>query len=323
MATACCVYLFNPAWADESPNVSVNVVAPASVVRNYRQWLVRHPFISAVSTNEAQTTPSRGAEHDSNHNNFLNLLHNNSQPDKNADSITITPPDFSGVRDTAEMWLLHWLLNRCGVSISDYVTEDNYSRILHLLQQGEAHVSGTTVWRDDVIKLADVGLTPAIIAEGDYMVGLYGLASRDELFKLQAGQSLAKYRVVSNKHWWRDWKVLNSMGFAEVMHASSSRYMVRMVVAGRADFLLAQFPNAEGMSSEDSVERLRFIPGVKVVLPGSRHYAWGRSMKSEVRACVASEMSTHEVQTIISRLLESSGMVYSPALDWPTINQLQ
>lgn len=303
MVVGCCVYSFNRAWADESSKASIKkasikVVAPESVVRNYRRWLASQPSNKVA-------------------------FHNNSQPDNNSDPITVIPPDFSGVRDTAEMWLLHWLLRRCDASVSAYVTENNYSRILHLLQQGEAHVTGTTVWRDDVIKLAEVGLTPAIIAEGDYMVGLYGLESRDELFKIHVGDSLANYRVVSNKHWWRDWKVLNSMGFAEVMHASSSRYMVRMVVAGRADFLLAQFPNAEGMSSEDNVERLRFIPGVKVVLPGSRHYAWGRSMKSEVRDCVVSEMHTHQVQAMVTRLLESSGMVYSPALDWPAFNQTQ
>lgn len=262
----------------------LSVIAPESVIQNYQTFLSRFPVLSLQT-----------------------------------DAFELS--QLSAKRDVAEMRILHLAVAQCDADTElVYRAQDNYRRILQSVLAGTADVSGTTVWKKDINERSALEYTAAIIADGDYAVGLYTLGDRHDLLAVRSLDQLSHYTVVSNRNWLKDWQVLEGMGFKELYHASSSRYMVRMVLAGRADFLLAQFPSAIGMTHEPGVETLKYVPEVKVVLPGSRHYAWRRGSKPELLGCVSEVLRKPEVKKEIQRLLSAAGVLYTEAIPWARLN---
>lgn len=264
----------------------LTIIAPVSVVDNYRQYLLGLP-----------------ANGDGIY----------------ADTAAVEP--FIGRRELAEMRILHMAAKRCDGDLSlNFKAQDNYQRIIGILRKGGADIAGTSVWRKPLDKDQQLSLTSAIIADGDYVVGLYVHVDRTDLLAITKVQQLAPYSVVSNRNWERDWQVLQTLNFAEMYHVSSSRFMARMVNAGRADFVLSQFPTAQGLSRESYSDALRFVPGIKVVLPGSRHYVWRKGALPDLFECVSQVLIDPEFKRVSDRLLEAAGVIYPPAANWTRLN---
>ncbi|MGL1931552.1 MAG: hypothetical protein OCC45_07285 [Desulfotalea sp.] len=178
-------------------------------------------------------------------------------------------------RDVIEVVLLQQALKRGGLDAEIvFLTANTYLRTLEEVISGRAAITANTVWLDDIIKSQQNLLSsPAMIRSGEFHVGIYTSQQNNDVLEVQSTRDLREFSAISNKNWKADWLTLQELGISNIIHTQKWISMVRMVNARRVDFLLAPFQSTPGMVMKIDEITLVPIPGVKVNLVGSRHFA--------------------------------------------------
>ncbi len=186
-----------------------------------------------------------------------------------------TIDDYSGLgsrRDTVEIILLQQAFLRAGVDEPvRFITADSYSRILRLLQSGEALAGGTSVWAINVASVQDaVALSDELIPDGKFEAGFYTTANNATALRASTLNDIQALHIVANPAWTVDWQTLNQLGIRHLEATPQWNSMVRMVLAHRVDALLAPFQNRVDLSLRTEFGVLYPIPGIKIALKGAR-----------------------------------------------------
>lgn len=239
------------------------------------------------------------------------------------DVLTITNYGASGARrDVIELLLLHQALALGGRHMKPVLQSvDSYKRILQMLGTGSALLSGTTVWREDLNLHRDsYWITEPVISRGMFEVGVY-VPPESPLLGLQE-LPLNQLSAVSSRNWPVDWRTLNNMGLKKVEDGEKWYSMVKMVMAGRADFLLAPFQPSDDMSLNVKGLTLLPVPGVKVRLEGSRHFVVSKD--HPLGAQVFAELEVGRKKLIargdIQRAYKESGTFHQAVEGWTLLN---
>jgi len=109
-----------------------------------------------------------------------------------------------------------------------------------------------------------------VLRIGDFAKGFYTRPDHTALLKVRSLEGLRGFKAVSSKTWVYDWAALERMKI-ETFSVSRYELMGRLVERGRADFLVGEFPGGNDLSQYINGVRFIPVPGIKVVLPGSRH----------------------------------------------------
>ena len=191
------------------------------------------------------------------------------------DPLEIT--DYSGPmsrRDVIEVVLFQQALALGGFATKLKMrTVPSYARSLLELKTGAAVAAVNTLWRRDLVKLDEsVLISPALVREGEFEAGLYtspnnvralGAASLDDVRQLSG---------VCNGQWVPDWDTMSNLELKQLVSAPNWEVMVRMTAGQRADFLMAPFQPTKDLRLTAYGATLTPIPGLKIRLPGSRHF---------------------------------------------------
>lgn len=112
----------------------------------------------------------------------------------------------------------------------------------------------------------------SVLKVGDFVKGIYTRPDRSDVLGAKTVEDLRKFTAVSSKTWIYDWDALERM---KVRKHAVPRYelMGKMVENRRADFLIAEFPASKDLSQYINGVRFVPVPGIKVMLLGSRHVA--------------------------------------------------
>ncbi|MBE9610111.1 hypothetical protein [Chitinilyticum piscinae] len=182
--------------------------------------------------------------------------------------------DYSGEgarRDTVELILFQQALRLGGVSDEiRFVPVDSYQRNLVEVEQARLLATATSVWASDV-KTSPARLSEPLIREGEYVVGFYTLAGNSKVENATIDE-LRQLTAITNKAWKTDVATLESLGISRIISATTFPLIARMLNGGRADFTMISFKPTPDMAFE--VEGIRLVPvqGIKVAMPGSRHF---------------------------------------------------
>lgn len=181
-------------------------------------------------------------------------------------------------RDVVEVVLLQQALARGGERGNvELLTAPTYRRLLALIADGHADVSGSSVWGSDIdANAARLQASSALVADGQFLAGFYRSPATGHLDERIRNGQWRGLTAVSSKAWTPDWLALQRLGLDHVYDAAEWPVMVRMVGARRADFLLAPLPGAGSPDIRLDGTRLVPVSGACLVLPGSRHFAIGR-----------------------------------------------
>ena len=178
-------------------------------------------------------------------------------------------------RDVVELALLLREVARAlpGTKVQ-LVRIDSYQRTLLELRAGRVDVLGTTVWNSDLAALGKNALpSPPLIADGDFVVGLFTAPDNTTAQAAQTQAALQGLKVVSNSDWSADWRTLQALGVRSLMDVKTWRQMVLAVARGRADVLLAPFPATPDLRLDAEGQQLVPLRGRTLALVGSRHLA--------------------------------------------------
>jgi hypothetical protein len=227
-------------------------------------------------------------------------------------------------RDVIEIILLQQALDLGG--FKEKVTlrpENSYLRILKLVADGQIALSGALMWREDIKPYAShLFKTKAVVEEGEFIAGLYTRADNQRALQANTREKISHLSAASNNHWNADVKTLKALGIKKIHFSTYWVQIVRMVVANRADVTLAPFQvNPEMKVMVDGLELVP-IPGIKVTLPGSRH--WPVSKKhtkgKAILAALVRGIEELEKKNIIQRAYEECGFFHPQVKNWVLLN---
>lgn len=227
-------------------------------------------------------------------------------------------------RDVIEIVLLQQALHLGGFKGKVVLRPENsYLRILKLLTDGQIPISGALMWREDIKPYSDhLFKTKALVEEGEFIAGIYTRANNQRALNADTREKISKLTAASNDHWKPDVAALKSLGIERIHYSTYWVQIVRMVVAGRADVTLAPFQSNPAMKVQVDNLELVPIPGVKVALPGSRH--WPVSKKhpqgQEIFTALEKGIALLEQKNIIQRAYEQCGFFHEAVKSWKLLN---
>lgn len=227
-------------------------------------------------------------------------------------------------RDVIEIVLLQQALHLGGFKGKVVLRPENsYLRILKLLTDGQIPISGALMWREDIKPYTKhLFKTQALVKEGEFIAGLYTRQDNNRALNANTREKVSQLSAASNDHWRPDIQALKSLGINRIYYSTYWVQIVRMVVARRADVTLAPFQSNPGMKVQVENLELVPIPGIKVALPGSRH--WPVSKKhpqgQEIFTALEKGIALLEQKNIIQRAYEECGFFHEGVKNWKLLN---
>ncbi len=226
-------------------------------------------------------------------------------------------------REAVELVLLHQALHAGGYDGEiELIPENNYSRIIRLIESGKATVAGTSVWSYDLKDSDALWVTDAVIRNGEFAVGVYVRPDNHRALQARTLADYAELSAFSNRHWPVDWRTLEAMHPNRLYHINSMELMVKMVGAGRGDFMLAPFSNREDLAIVEKDAHLVPVPGVKVVLKDSRHWIISKDdpMGRQVFQALQSGLGQLRQKGLIEQAYRQSGFFNARVANWSIVN---
>ncbi|TJZ79016.1 hypothetical protein [Chitiniphilus eburneus] len=231
--------------------------------------------------------------------------------------------DYSGPgarRDTVEMILLQQALHLGGsTEVVRFSPLNSYARTFHEVESGRVAASGTSAWAADAVD-RKVQLSSALIQEGEYVVGLYTVATNTAVLGMPIA-SVVRQTAVTNRAWVNDYNVLQRLGFKHIESAPTFPMIARMLKAGRAQVTLMSFKPTPDLSL--TLEGIRLVPlqGVKVAMPGSRHFLFAPTPEGDQAMRAANiGLAKLRAEGRIRRAYEAGGFFNARVNDWTLLN---
>ncbi|WP_410498094.1 hypothetical protein [Chitinibacter sp. S2-10] len=231
--------------------------------------------------------------------------------------------DYSGPgarRDTVELILFQQALQRGGMNEQVHlVPVDSYARSLLEVENGTVEATGTSVWASDVTQ-SKARLSVPLIRDGEYVVGFYMVEGHPQLRKVGL-KELRGMTVVTNKAWKNDIATLDNLGIGNVQSAPTFGMIAKMLREGRGDFTMASFKSSADMSFEVEGVRLVPIPGMKVAMPGSRHFLLApTAFGAQVLEALNKGLSQMRKEGLIRRAYTDAGFFNPRVESWTLLN---
>lgn len=150
---------------------------------------------------------------------------------------------------------------------------DDYNITLNAISSGKILMHSDSYWKQDLLqKEESIYISDATIEHGHYIVGLYTSPNNQRALNTKA-ENISTLSAVSHRAWSADWRALEQLNLAELREARHWRLMATMVMEQDIDFLLVPFQGTPDQVMGRGKFQLYPIPGVKLALDDSRHFA--------------------------------------------------
>ncbi len=207
---------------------------------------------------------------------------------------------------------------------SDYklIAIDSYANGIEQLRQSTITCLATTCWESDLIAYAEeICISPPMIADGLSIVGIYTAAHNQHALNCKSLDDFQQLRLVSNRDWSADWNTLKQLGIDNCLDVKTWRQMVYMVSSSEVDALLAPFATHHELTIELDDCQLIPVPGLRIGLTGSRHFACGKSPQATALAkAIFAELKCYLDDGSFVRALEQCGFINTLTSSWTILN---
>lgn len=199
---------------------------------------------------------------------------------------------------------------------------DSFERLLAELAAQRLDALGFSVWRSDLDTQGDaVRASAAVLARGQFVVGIYTRADNAAALGVRTLQQLRTLRFVCNSGWTLDWRTLRKLGVNPAFDVKTWAQMVQLVGYGRADAVLAPFQATPDLSLRAQEQTLVPIAGLAVALDGARHFTCSRTpaakwLEKEVFTAVA----RHARDGSLRRAYEECGFFPQSTRGWTVLS---
>ena len=204
-----------------------------------------------------------------------------------------------------------------------FVDVPNSERERKAVLSGEVVMAGTSQWESFCDEnTAVLYKSSVVIPNGSFEKGLYTTKEKTEKFSVQSVKDLAAITACSSSTWKIDWATLSALGFKSLTSSPNIPTMFRIVQAGRVDVTVQSFSGNPDLSVSSEGITLYPIPGVKILLKGSRHYVVSKSNPNGkgVFEALQKGLSTMTQNNEIQRALLESGFFNKSVTNWKTLS---
>lgn len=198
----------------------------------------------------------------------------------------------------------------------------NNRRILTSVVQGKVPISGISFWLSSLENYREqLWVTDEVIGDASFVVGMYTTAAKLKVFHTDT--DLHTLVPISNRSWEKDWQALSQFHNQEPIDTFNWESIVRMLVAGRADYTLAPFQQTEGMVINAHGQTLHPIPGVKFLIPGSQHWIVSKLHPEGAAIYRALQLGLAQLkaQGRLRTALTDAGFYHESVIDWRVVNE--
>lgn len=182
---------------------------------------------------------------------------------------------------------------------------------------------GTAQWHIYYPAMSDHVLeSDVVIPSGIYAKGLYVTKENRRRFNVKSRDDLKKLSAVTSNSWEVDWATLAGLELARLYSAPTRAAQFKMIKAGRADFTLQDFSGSPDLSIEEQGLRLYPLPGVKILLVGTRHYFINKDSPHSAAVFESLQKGLRLMKRAgeINRALLESGVANRVAAEWTALN---
>ncbi|WP_323813941.1 hypothetical protein [Cellvibrio sp. NN19] len=227
-------------------------------------------------------------------------------------------------RDVAELILLQQALKLGGFNRPlSFINEENYFRSIRNVVEGKTLSISGTIWQQDLDQVKDrVFISPPIVRDGEFLVGIYTSPHNQLALGSKSLAQLTQLRAVTSRQWKPDLQTLQELGFHKIMYTPNWINMARMINVGRVDITLAPFAMTPDLRIQVDGIELMPIQGIKMVIPGSRH--WPISQKhpygEEFSEALNRGVAMLRDAGTIERAYRESGFFHPEVANWTLLN---
>ncbi|ACS78890.1 ABC transporter substrate-binding protein [Maridesulfovibrio salexigens] len=158
---------------------------------------------------------------------------------------------------------------------------------------------------------------------GEFQKAFYCLASNAALLSCTNAKEInLNGKGIVGQHWHNDKKVLRDMGITNLIDAPTFECMIKMIRAGRADWIPLEISNAKDSSMTLYGVHLVPIPEIKFSLLESRHFFISKTHPEGEKIYEALQKGIKELrkQGFIHKILTQAGMFNPNADSWTILN---
>ncbi|WP_421900528.1 hypothetical protein [Maridesulfovibrio sp.] len=236
-------------------------------------------------------------------------------------------PDVKINRTTADVIILLRSLRMGGISSPiEYIEVPNARRSTAEVARGRAVLCSQQLNEDTIAVpgYKDAFLVSAPITRyGEFQKGFYTLLENTELLTARSATEInQRGKGIIGQHWNNDKQVLQNMGITNVIDAPTFDCMVKMLNAGRADWIPLEIATTQDFSKVLNGIRLIPIPGIKFSLLESRHFFVSRKHPrgKEIYGALQKGIKELRKRGFIHKILTQAG-VFNPRTDsWTILN---
>jgi hypothetical protein len=159
---------------------------------------------------------------------------------------------------------------------------------------------------------------------GEFQKGFYCLDTNQKVLDIKSAEELnRKSKGAIGLHWENDAQILQSMGIDKVIKVPTFSSIIKMIAAGRADWIPLELSSSEDLSMTLYGHRLVPIPGIKFSLIESRHFLVSRIHPDGERVFNALQKGLAELrkQGFIRNTLTATGFFSGKTDDWTLLNE--
>lgn len=224
-------------------------------------------------------------------------------------------------RVVASLVILQQALHHGGLTPRlKFVETPNTARARMMVRNGEVVMASQDLWSTAFTD--DVYMSSAIIPEGKFFKGIYGLKSNKKLMQVRSLKELRDFTPVCSSSWVVDLKTMHHLRFDYVHNVPRFDLMTNLIRMQKADFILYGFTGNKDMSLKYNGVTLYPVPGIKIALEDSRHFMVSKVHPDGERIYAALErgLAIMREQGTIQRYFKESGFYNQETDDWKLLN---
>ena len=229
----------------------------------------------------------------------------------------------SSVRFIADMVILTQAFEKAGYDYEiEFVIAPNERRAVRMLVDGVAVMVGSDLFLNDYPE--SIFISEAIIKEGELFKGVFGLSSNKALMSAKSIKDLQQLTAVSLPNWKTDWSTLTKLQVKDLIPVNTYRAMVHVITFRNVDFGLIEIPRLPNPINTWTYKggALSIVPGIKLQMPGSRHFAVSKThpLGSQVFKALEEGLLILREENKIQSLMEDVGVHNKKTYGWKILN---
>lgn len=229
--------------------------------------------------------------------------------------------ELGSKRIIADLVIMTQAFEKSGAEFElEFIIAPNHKRAIAMVNSGEVVITGSDLFRNVLPESAFI--SSAIIREGETSKAIFGLSSNKKLMSVKTLNDLQQLSAVSLPNWRTDWAIMSALNVKELHAVNRYQLALNLISERGIDFTLRNLPTEPGEIIINDVS-MSFVDGVKINLPGSRHFLISKAhpLGAQVYEKLEAGLLILRKENKIKTFMQNSNILNKYSEDWKVLNE--